>query len=155
MENSEKLTESVQGTETNQNQKISNPKKEKKVKSEKTEINLNSVKINLSKGKNSLLDKVSVSSKREIYKGTETMNQEEKKKFRGTIRRKLRSFTNQILGKDRSEKERTESVKNFLSFYKENWKIQDFKIENFSQSKDEIDLKDYKNLLIYISSVLG
>lgn len=153
MENSTNQVETNQGLES----KIENsiPKKEKKAKAEKTEINLNSVKINLSKGKKILLDKVSVSSKREIYKGTDQMNQEEKKKFRGKIRRNLRSFTNSILGKDRSEKERTESVKNFLSFYKENWKIQNFKIEDFSQSKDEMDLKDYKNLLIYVASVLG
>lgn len=155
MENSENQNSenSVQPIETSE--KIGKKNKAERKKKNTDSINLDGIKINLSKGKKSLLDKVSVSSKREIYKGTDLMNQEEKKKFRGKIRRTLRSFTNSILGKDRSEKERTESVKSFLKFYKENWKIQDFKIENFSQSKDEMDLKDYKNLLIYLQSVLG
>lgn len=141
-----------------ENQKIENPAKEKKVKKEKASktdaINFEKVKINLSKGDKSLLSKTSVFSKKSIYVGLEKLNSEEKKKFRGFIRRELRRFVNQILGKDRSESERIDSIKKFLSFYKKHWQIQDFKIENFSQSKDEIDLKDYKDLLTYVKRTL-
>ena len=117
-------------------------------------VNVEKIKINLSKGSKDLLTKESVFSRKELYKGMEGKNSEEKKKFRGSIRRELKRFVNSILGKDRSEKERENSIVEFLDFYKKNWKIQDFKIENFSQSKDESDLRDYKNLLKYIQSTL-
>jgi hypothetical protein len=118
-------------------------------------INLDKVKIDLSKGKKDLLSKErSLASKKELYKGTEGIGEEEKKKFRGRIRRMLHRFVNEILGKDRRPEEREKSVKAFLKFYKENWKVQDFKIENFTQSKNEVDVKDYKNLLLYVQSIL-
>jgi len=118
------------------------------------EVNLENVKVQVKKGKKELITKKAVNARHSLYKGTESMKQEEMKKFRSKIRRTLRSFVNQILGKDRSEEERTKSVKDFLSFYKKTWKINDFKIENFTQSKDDADLKDYKDLLVFVSSTL-
>jgi hypothetical protein len=137
-----------------ENSKIQGIKESKKSINQDS-INLDKIKIDLSKRDKSIpLDKIEISSNKSLYKGMEGMKSEDQKKFRSKIRRSLHSFCNQILGKDRSEEERKESIKNFLIFYKMNWKIQDFRIENFSQSKDELDLKDYKNLLNLISSSL-
>lgn len=156
MENQNTNSESVQGTNSEIGKstivKAKAPKKEKK---STNEINLSSVKVNLSKGQKSLITKEKILSKREIYKGTDLMNQEEKKKFRGQIRRELQRFSNSILGKDRSNVEREKSVKDFLKFYRDNWKIQDFKMENFSQVKDPMTVKDLTDLLKYIQSVLS
>lgn len=119
-------------------------------------INLSNIQIDLAKrDKNIPLDKETVKSNKSLYKGMEGMKGEDQKKFRSKIRRALQSFCNQVLGKDRSEEERVASIKSFLKFYQENWKIQDFKIENFSQSKDLDDLKDYKNLLALVQSSLS
>jgi hypothetical protein len=143
----------------NSNAKISEIQgiKEIKKSSKKIDsINLDKIKIDLSKRDKSIpLDKKEIQSSKSLYNGTEGMKEGEKKKFRSKIRRGLHSFCNQILGKDRSEEERKESVKSFLAFYKKNWKINDFKIESFTQSKDDSDLKDYKNLLNLISSSMG
>ena len=118
-------------------------------------INIDKIKIDVSKGKKDLLTKEkSISGKKDLYKGTEGLNSEEKKKHRGKIRRELHRYVNAILGKDRSNEERTQSVKKFLSFYKSNWKVQDFKIENFTHSQNDADLKDYKALLSFVQSVL-
>jgi len=80
---------------------------------------------------------------------------EEAKKFRSKIRRKLAAFCNIILGKDRSLEEKKEGVAEFLKFYKANWKLNDLKIESFTQSKDESDLKDYRDLLKFIQESKG
>lgn len=118
-------------------------------------INIDKVKVNLKKADKSVsLDKTAVQASKSLYKGTDGMKGEDHKKFRSKIRRGLHSFCNQILGKDRSEEERKASVKSFLSFYKINWRVQDFKIESFTQSKDEADLKDYKDLLKFVASSL-
>lgn len=141
-----------------ENQKAGKAKKERsvKVKESKTDsINFDKVKIDISKGKKELLSKErSVSSKKNLYHGIEGLGEEDQKKFRGKIRRELHKFVNSILGKDRSASEREQSVKAFLKFYKTNWKLQDFKIENFTQSKNPTDLKDYSDLLKYVQSIL-
>lgn len=130
------------------------PKKEKKEKSTDS-INIDKIKVDVSKGKKDLLTKErSASGKKDLYKGTSELSSEEKKKHRGKIRRELHKFCNNILGKDRSAEERTKNVKDFLKFYKDNWKVQDFKIENFSHSQNPTDQKDYKALLQYVQSVL-
>jgi len=119
-------------------------------------LNASNIKIDLSKGKKSLLDKEDAKgSSKSIYKGLDALGSEDKKKKRSKIRRGLRGYINDILGKDRSDEERLISIESFMEFYKENWKIQDFKIENFSSSRNEIDLKDCKNLLDYLKSIIG
>lgn len=119
------------------------------------QINLENVKINLSKGDSKLITKESVSSRKDLYLGLSEKSSEEQKKFRGFLRRELRRYVNQILGKDRSDAERLDSIQKFLSFYKKHWRITDFKIENFSQSKNEIDLKDYLELLTYVRQIIS
>lgn len=117
--------------------------------------NLNSekIKINLKNAKMDLASKESKgSSDKNIYLNMEGLNQDERKRKRSSIRRERNRFINQILGKDRSEEERIDSIQKFLIFYKENWKINDFKIENFSQSNNAEDQKDCKNLLDFIKS---
>lgn len=124
-------------------------------KNAEKEINLENLKFDLSKGRKDLLNKESQSNSREIYKGMDNLNSDDKKKKRSKIRRDLKNFRNDILGKDRSDKERENAIKSFMQFYKENWKIQDFKIENFSNAKNEIDLQDNIQLLDYLKSVLA
>lgn len=133
MKNSKNAT-GVQGTE---------------VKKNADSVNISSIKKGIAKGKdkNPNLTKTAVQASKSLYKGTDGLSGEEQKKFRSKIRRGLHSFVNQILGLDRPAAERKESIASFMKFYKLNWKIQDFKIESFSQSKDEQDLKDYKTLL--------
>jgi len=130
-------------------------KKELSIKEESKGINLKNIKIDLKKGKSNLLDKENRSSSKSIYKGLEGLSSDGMKKKRGEIRRLVKGYINSILGKDRSENERTKSIESFLSFYQSNWKIQDFKIENFSNSKNESDRKDMINLLDYLKSILG
>jgi len=127
--------------------------KNSKVENQKS-IDLSNVKINLSNAKSSLASKERKEghSKKEIYKGLEEMNSDEQKKFRQRLRSKLRKFVSDILGKDRSTEERTKGIESFIIFYKENWKINDFRIENFSGSKNNSDLKDYSDLLEYVKS---
>lgn len=129
--------------------------KKSKVKKEIDSINFDKVKVEISKGNKSLITKErKITSKKDLYKGTSELGEEEKKKHRGKIRRTLHKFVNDILGKDRSNEEREKSVKLFLKFYKENWKVNDFKIESFTQSQNKADIKDYSEMLKYIQSVL-
>lgn len=133
----------------NQNQEI------KKGSEKKDSLNIENLKINLKKGKSNLLNKEESSNQRKsLYKGMDQMGSEDQKKFRSKIRRELRRYINSILGKDRSDEERIKSIKSFMRFYKDNWKIQDFKIENFSHSKNESDRKDIINLLDYLKSIM-
>lgn len=130
-------------------------RKSKEEKEQLDFLNVNKIKISLSKNKELLTKEKSATNSKEIYKGMNEMSTDEKKKFRGKIRRNLHNFVNQILGKDRSEKERIEGIKDFLKFYKTNWKIQDFKLENFSLSQNPADKKDYVNLLKYVKDSLS
>jgi hypothetical protein len=118
-------------------------------------VNLENVKVNVSKGEKSLISKNldSISVKRSIYNIPMELKGEEKK-FRGKIRRELKRFVSSILGKDRNEEERTKGISEFLKFYKKNWKIQNFKIEDFTNSTNEGDKKDYLDLLNYVKSTL-
>jgi hypothetical protein len=134
----------------------------KKSISKKESANLSSVKINLKKGNRDLQNVESNSkSSKSIYKGMESLSTDEKKIFRGKLRRKLSKFHSDILGNEsyqkshgRSDDDIINDIKSFISFYKENWMIQDFKIENFSSSRNEIDRKNYQNLLNFIQSTL-
>jgi hypothetical protein len=118
-------------------------------------INLENIKIDLKKGNPELLSKTESDSQKNLYLGMDGKSQEERKKRRGWIRRERNRFINQILGKDRTDDERTDSIQKFMTFYKENWKVTDFKIETFTQSKDEAELKDCKELLDYLKQVLA
>ena len=118
-------------------------------------VNLENVKVNVAKGKKELISKElnSISVKRSIYSIPDEMKGDEKK-FRGKIRRELKRFVASILGKDRNEDERKKSISEFLKFYKKNWKIQNFKIEDFTNSTNESDKKDYLDLLNYVKSTM-
>lgn len=118
-------------------------------------INADAIKINLSGINPDLLSKSRITTEKHIYIGIDHLSQEDRKKFRGKIRRDLGRYVNQILGKDRKDEERIASIQSFLEFYKKNWKIMDFKIDNFSQSKNEMDIQDYKDLLHVVQSSLA
>jgi len=122
-------------------------KENSKVQSDK--LNITNVKINLQKGKKDLFVE-GKNVKKNIYIG------ELDKSERDRIRRFVKKSINNILGKDRSDSERTEAIQNFLKFYKENWKVCDFKIENFTSSNEgNRYYKECKNLLDYLNSVLS
>ena len=70
-----------------------------------------------------------------------------KKKRRSFIRRNVEKFYRKIFIKGYSDQKESDLIIEFLEFYKENWKIQDFKIENFTNQKNETDIKNYRKLL--------
>jgi hypothetical protein len=77
------------------------------------------------------------------------------KRERQKIRNKLDRFVSDILGKDRKDEERIESLKSFLEFYRKCWKIVDFKIENFSHSRSDEKKKDYQIILEMLKNSLA
>jgi hypothetical protein len=120
-------------------------------KNQVDEINLANVKFDFSKdGKN-----LSSVSNKSLYKGTEGMTTDEKKKFRRDLRKNLSQFVSVILGKNRTNEERKQGISDFLKFYRKNWIVTDFRIETFSEKRNEGDLKDFKNLLQVVSQSLG
>lgn len=137
----------------NQNQKIEKSSKKISLKNAKSDsANIANIE-NAIKENAGIMNKTQINASKSLY--LHDLKGEDAKKFRSKIRRKLQSFCNIILGKDRSIEEKNEGIQNFLKFYKENWKLNDFKIESFSQSKDESDLKDYKSLLKFIQDAKG
>lgn len=139
------------------NQSIKNPKNAE-IKKESNAINsknADAIKFDLSKGDKSLLNKESKKKsssslyKEEIFKG---MDSDQRKNKRNKLRNQLKNFRNDILGKDRKEDERIESIKSFMEFYKENWILQDLKIESFSNAKN--DREDNIQLLNYLKSIM-
>lgn len=99
--------------------------------------------------KDSLLEKRGIDARKNLYSFKhEGMTGEEQKKFRSKIRRDLARFCNQILGIDRSEEERGNALKEFLTFYRKTWKINDFRIENFTQKKNDEAIEDYRKILL-------
>lgn len=131
-----------------------NQKSQKSQKENVDQINIENIKINVKNGDSALLTKTESDSHKNLYLGMEGKTQEERKKRRGWIRRERNRFINQILGKDRTEDERTDSIQKFLAFYKENWRVTDFKIESFCQTKDDAELADCKALLEYVKKTL-
>lgn len=141
----------------NQNQKIENAKGNQSKNNEIDKKNLSNIKFDLGKGNNDLCNKeIKNSFNKGIYKSElmQELSSDEKKKFRGKIRRDLKRYISSILGKDRNNFERISSIYDFISFYQKYWRIQDLKIENFSNSNNKIDRKDYEDLLNYISSLM-
>lgn len=155
MENQNSKIENVESAKVQKSEsaKVKNPKVKKSEKSDA--INFDKIKINVKKSDKKLADvERSTSANKSIYIGLEKLSEREKKIFRGKIRRKLDNYVSDILGKDRTDQERTDAIKNFLSFYKKNWIRTDFKIESFTLKKNEADIKDYKNLLKFVSQSL-
>ena len=135
---------------------MENQKTVTKKNTKKDALNISNVKIDIKKGKKDLISKeASFLSGKSLYKGMDALSTDEKKKARGKIRRQLKSFINQILGKDRSEEERETSIESFMTFYQDNWMIQDLKIESFTNTRNDMDRKDCIDLLDYLKSVTG
>lgn len=82
-----------------------------------------------------------------LYIGFSALSALDQKKERSKLRRKLESFRNEILGKDRSKEEKEKGMQDFIAFYKKNWKIQDFRFENFSHQKDADFKSDWESIL--------
>lgn len=113
--------------------------KEKKGKAQ-DDANLASIKKGSSKD-------APTQSRSSLYKGMDDLSIKDQKKERSKIRRRLDNFISDILGMDRKKEEKESSIKEFNSFYKKNWKIQDFKIDNFSNQSDEDKRKEFTLIL--------
>lgn len=142
------------------NVNVSNETKSKKV-NEVSKINLSTIADRLSK-----IEVKDKKVKNTIYIYPEGWTQDkinsvEGKKFRNKLRNKIKFFCNQIFlfakqlqvnSKDAdSTKKLNDAVKEFKSFYKTNYKINDFSIESISQAKDE-KTNDIKLMLDIIKS---
>lgn len=121
--------------------------KNQKTLSTKTNVNLNSLKNELKKNEKNFTKESKSNSNKNLYKGIESLSNEDQKKFRSKIRRKLDRFVSDILGKDRSDQERINSINEFLEFYKKNWIINDFELSNFTSTNKEDKRKDFKIIL--------
>jgi hypothetical protein len=124
------------------------PLKKKGKKEEKSDD------ANLSKIKESKKEKKDI-SRSSLYNGIESLSMRDQKKERSKIRRRLDAFCNAILGKDRSKEEKEKSIKEFNAFYKKNWKLNDYKIDNFSNRSDEDLRKEYQLILDLAKKSLG
>ena len=123
-----------------------------KIKKEKKEKKTDDA--NLSKIKDASKEKKDI-TRSSLYRGVDQLSMRDQKKERSKIRRKLDAFCNAILGKDRSKEEKDASIKEFNAFYKKNWKLNDYKIDNFSNRSDEDQRKDYQSILDLAKKSLG
>lgn len=119
------------------------PLKKGKKKEEKTDnANLSKIKKgSKEKGENKKINRSS------LYKGVDHLSMKDQKNKRSKLRNRLDAFCKSILGLDRSKDEKENAIKEFNQFYKENWKINDYKIDNFSNRSDESQRKDYQLIL--------
>jgi len=114
-------------------------KKDKKKNSDDANLS----KIKEGKGK----DQEKKINRSSLYKGIDHLSMKDQKNKRSKLRNKLDGFCKSILGLDRSKEEKDKSIKEFNQFYKENWKINDYKIDNFSNRSDEMQRKEYQLIL--------
>ena len=90
-----------------------------------------------------------------LYKGLDNLSIKDQKIKRSGLRRKLDKFISDCIGKDRKKEEKEISLDGFLQFYKENWKIQDFKMDHFSNQIDPDFRRDAEILLNLAKKRLG
>lgn len=119
-------------------------------------------KVNLSKFAKQLESKQvkEKSTKDTIYIYPEKMTEAEKsnevgKKWRNSVRNKIRRFSNQIFvyAKTNNLDALKKEVKDFKTFYKETYRINDFSLGSISQSKNEEKANDIKLMLEIIKEV--
>jgi hypothetical protein len=120
----------------------------KNVKSGKVNINLSKIQNDLKESKKER----SVSSN-DLYVYPKGISlDEDKKKFRTKLRRRIHKFYTDIcIYQDNLESD----ILEFMEFYKANYKIQDFKIENFSNSRNADNLKAYSKLLDIVKKAIS
>jgi hypothetical protein len=105
-----------------------------------------SFKINLP---NSMERESKLSGNSSLYKNEYS---KEGKKMRMKIRKIFENIRNDFFGKDRKDSERLDAIQRGLLEYRRFHLIQDFKIENFSQSRNELILKESSILLSNMES---
>lgn len=118
-------------------------------------INLDQIKIeNI---KNDIRNETK-STNQSIYKFPSNLDSEDKKQIRTKIRRKLKKYFYWHIVQSGSTKEPTELKKyilEFLQYYQDNWNVVDFKIENFSNSRNEKELKNHTELLNVVKKAIS
>lgn len=119
-------------------------------------------KINLSQFADKLKNvELKVKAKKStIYKYPDTfsendINSEKGKKFRNSLRTKLKRFSNNIFvfAKINEVEKLNNEVKEFDIFYKENYQINDYSATSISQSKNEVKEQDIVLMLQIIKEV--
>ena len=133
-------------------------KTETKVVTEKTNV----TKINLQQFAEKL-SKVEVKEKRKketLYNYPEgfteqKINSDEGKKFRNKLRNTIKRFCNNILlyAKHNRIEDLQKEVKEFVSFYKTNYRLNDFSIASISQSKNEVKENDLQTMIAIVKEV--
>lgn len=140
--------------------------KETKVSNQKetvvSKINLSSLTDQLSKVE--LKEKI---KKQTIYKYPEgftekDMNSEKGKKFRNGLRNKLRRFVNNVLSYAKqhqinksaeAENLLQKEISEFMTFYKDNYRINDLSFDSISNTKDEDKTGDIKLFIHVVKQV--
>lgn len=82
----------------------------------------------------------------------DAMGDRDRKKFRRNMRSQLKRFSNAILGKDRSDIERRESIKEFKSFFKENYIADKLDASAIYSGSNEIQRKEYADMIFIIEN---
>lgn len=100
------------------------------------------------------------STKETIYNYPENFTQKmigetEGKKFRNKLRTKIKFFENNIFwsAKQKDNDKLIALTKEFNSFYKENYKINDYSLKSISQSADELKTSDMQTMIDIIKTV--
>lgn len=83
------------------------------------------------------------------------INSDKGKKFRNSLRNKIKKFENNIFvfAKTNQIEKLQSEVKDFNSFYKENYQINDYSLKSISQSNDETKTQSFEMMLSIIKDV--
>jgi hypothetical protein len=82
----------------------------------------------------------------------DAMNDRDRKKFRRDMRSKLQRFSNNILGKDRSDKDRRDAIKEFKSFFKENYISSKLDASSIYQGSNGSKRKEIEDMIFIIEN---
>lgn len=123
--------------------------KEAKAKGKLDQLNLDNLTNSLGISEEEIKKIKSSTSKRKgnhIYNiDYDSLSTDEQKRHRNLMRNKLKGFVNNIIGKDRSEKEKQIFIIEFLKFYKKEYRINNFEISSLrnkiSNQRDKEDLQ--------------
>lgn len=77
----------------------------------------------------------------------DAMGDRERKSFRRKMRSNLQRFSNQILGKDRSDEERLNACKEFKKYFKENYLASKLDASAIYQGSNDSKRKEYQDMI--------
>lgn len=126
-------------------------KKVSESKEVKNEQAIQKVLVKKGSEKNAIERPLKVKDKNYLYKfqtakGNEALTEKEEKKKRSKLRRDLQLLINKIITDNLKKKDLT-ACKDFISFYKENYILNDFEIKSITNSSDELKVQDLTKVL--------